>query len=81
MTPSNEGLRYAYEMFLGIEAPLDLDLGSLQKTVEDKFLRRPDYSDMSEEERSEMGKGITAVIISIAKDYDKDYESFFGGQV
>ena len=53
MTPSNEGLRYAYESFLGIEAPLDLDLGSLQKKVEDKFLRRPDYSDMSEEEREE----------------------------
>lgn len=81
MTPSNEGLRYAYEMFLGIEAPLDLDLGSLEITIENKFLRRPEYSDMSEKDRTEMGKGISAVIISIAKDYDKDYESFFGGKV
>ena len=81
MTPSNEGLRYAYESFLGIEAPLDLDLGSLEKKVEDKFLRRPDYSNISEEDRVKMAKGITAVIISIAKNYDKDYDSFFGGEV
>ena len=81
MTPSNEGLRYAYESFLGIEAPLDLDLGSLEKKVEDKFLRRPDYSDISDKERTDMAKGISAVIISIAKDYDKDYDSFFGGKV
>ena len=81
MTPSNEGLRYAYERFLGIEAPLDLDLGSLEKKVEDKFLRRLTHSDISDEERIDMAKGITGVIISIAQDYDKDYTSFFGGDV
>ena len=81
MIPSNEGLRYAYESFLGIEAPLDLDLGSLEKKVEDKFLRRPDYSNISDEERLEMAKGITSVIISIAQQYDKDYEGHFGGKV
>lgn len=81
MIVSNEGLRYAYERFLGIEAPLDLDLGSLEKKVEDKFLRRLTHSDISDEERVDMAKGITGVIISIAQDYDKDYDGHFGGNV
>ena len=81
MKPSNEGIRYAYEKFLGIEAPLDIDLGSIQKTVSDKFLRRFEYSDLSDKEREEMSVGITGVIISMALQYDKDYDGHFGGKV
>ena len=81
MIVSNEGLRYAYEKFLGIEAPLDLELGSVMVKVEDKFLRRPEYSDLSDEERVTMAEGIAAVIIGMAAQYDKDYQSAFGGEV
>lgn len=81
MTPSNEALRYAYEKFLGIEAPLDLDIGSISTKVEDKFLRRPDYLDITDKEREDVAKGIVGIIIGMAVQYDKDYESAFGGRV
>ena len=79
MTISNEALRWAYEHYLDIEASNDLDLGSLETSVSNKFLRRPEFDFISDEVRETMAQGISGVIISLAQQYDKDYESFFGG--
>ena len=79
MKISDEAIKHAYTKFLGLEAPSNLNESKLRKFVLDKFLRRPSLFHVTDEDIEITAEGIVGIILSMAKQFDEDYETQFGG--
>ena len=65
---TNENIKAAYEKYLGIEAPTKLTEKNLSKEVSKKFLRRPQYLQIDDLDRSDMADQIAEVILAMARE-------------